>query len=32
MITITEKAKETLKELLADNPGKVLSIFLQGHG
>ncbi len=32
MLTITEKAKETLKNLLAADSTKVLRLFFQGHG
>jgi hypothetical protein len=29
---ITEKAREKLQEVLKDNPGKCLRVFIQGHG
>lgn len=32
MITITDKAQETLKQTLDENPQKVLRIFIQGYG
>jgi Fe-S cluster assembly iron-binding protein IscA len=32
MIEITDVAKEKLMEVLEANPGKMLRVFIQGHG
>ena len=32
MIEITDVAKEKIKEVLNNNPGRYLRVFIQGHG